>query len=46
MLENCKASCEKIAEADREMALEIGELFMGFICEIDCMISSGVYDLQ
>ena len=25
MLENCKASCEKIAEADREMAVEIGE---------------------
>ena len=25
MLENCKASCEKIAEADREMALEIGK---------------------
>ena len=25
MLENCKASCEKIAEADREMAGEIGE---------------------
>ena len=26
MLENCKASCEKIAEADREMAVEIGKL--------------------
>ena len=31
MLENCKASCEKIAEADREMAVEIGKWCMGFV---------------
>ena len=37
MLENCKASCEKIAEADREMAVEIGKYYMVFIRGGMCM---------